>query len=66
MSATPERRERKKIEIPKCMAASDCPMTMGYYIGGGLHIYWAHAFRVPGMIAAIAGQKEVVLRGDRP
>jgi hypothetical protein len=33
-------------EGPHCIIRG-CPMTMGYYTGGGTHICWLHAITVP-------------------
>jgi hypothetical protein len=44
-----------------CIADKDCPMTAGYYIGGGRFICWLHAMKVRGMLEAVAGQQMVAL-----
>ena len=47
-------------ETPKCVK-SPCPMTMGYYIGGGQYICWLHALTVAGLMDAVREQQEVAL-----
>jgi len=48
----------------RCSIAG-CPMTMGYYIGGGQYICWLHALTVPGCMRAVQNQEPVALvRGE--
>lgn len=51
--------ERKEPE-PVCVNAP-CPMTMGYYMGGGQYICWLHAMTVPGCMEAARNQQQVCL-----
>lgn len=45
----------------QCIADEDCPMTAGYYVGGGQYICWLHAMKVPGMMKAVEGQEMAAL-----
>ena len=40
-----------------------CPMTMGYYIGGGQHVCWLHALMLP---IDFTGQQRVGLVSTMP
>jgi hypothetical protein len=46
-----------------CHGHPECPMTAGYYIGGGMWICWLHALFDPVMTGWVArtGQKMVAL-----
>lgn len=39
-----------------------CPMTGGYYVGGGLYVCWFHAMTVPGLLELVHGKALVALR----
>lgn len=45
---------------PTCCVRK-CPMTLGYYAGGGQYVCWYHVCVVPGFFAAFAGQQPVCL-----
>lgn len=49
---------------PRCIADKNCPMTAGYYIGGGQYICWLHAMTVPGCLEAVSDQQMCALKGD--
>jgi|SRR5581483_352871 len=51
---------------PRCIADKNCPMTAGYYIGGGQYICWLHAMTVPGCLEAVSDQQMCALKGDKP
>lgn len=51
---------KPQLDKPRCVN-SPCPMTMGFYIGGGQYICWLHILRVSGAIEAVRGQKLVAL-----
>lgn len=50
--------------VRKCIADANCPMTAGYYIGGGQYICWLHALTVKGLMQAVRGQEMTALTGD--
>lgn len=50
---------------PRC-CVKKCPMTAGYYVGGGQYICWLHVFSIPGACDAVKNYPLVALKGTRP
>ena len=49
------------MKVTNCIADEKCPMTMGYYIGGGRYICWLHALVNAPILAALQDQQLVAI-----
>lgn len=45
----------------RCFGHPECPMTAGYYIGGGHWLCWLHTLFLPGGAKIIAAQTLVAM-----